>query len=277
MYSVNMGNDGDYDWEKEVEEFEKTKAGVKGLVDSGVVKIPRFFIDQSEKSSNVAQLQIPVIDFQELKTRRMEIVEEIRKASEIWGFFQMVNHGVPMSAMDAILEGTRKFHEQTKESKMEYYSTDMMRKVKFYTILGTLQKSHAASWRDAFSCTFTDDMLDPAAIPPVCRNEIAKYMKFMMKLRDTLSDLLSEALGLSRDFLRNKQFLKSESLSCLYYPACPEPEKTFGTEKHADPTILTVLVQDDTGGLQIHHENYWVDVPPIKGALIANIGSFMQV
>lgn len=166
---MNMGNDGDYDWEKEVEEFEKTKAGVKGLVDSGVVKIPRFFIDQSEKSSNVAQLQIPVIDFQELKTRRMEIVEEIRKASEIWGFFQMVNHGVPMSAMDAILEGTRKFHEQTKESKMEYYSTDMMRKVKFYTILGTLQKSHAASWRDAFSCTFTDDMLDPAAIPPVCR------------------------------------------------------------------------------------------------------------
>lgn len=86
----------------------------------------------------------------------------------------------------------------------------------------------------------------------------------MMKLRDTLSDLLSEALGLSRDFLRNMQFLK-------------EPEKTFGTEKHADPTILTVLVQDHTGGLQIHHENYWVDVPPIKGALIANIGSFMQV
>lgn len=135
---MNMGNDGDYDWEKEVEEFEKTKAGVKGLVDFGVVKIPRFFIDQSEKSSNVAQLQIPVIDFQELTTRRMEIVEEIRKASEIWGFFQMVNHGVPMSVMDAILEGTRKFHEQPKESKMEYYSTDMMRKVKFYTILGTL-------------------------------------------------------------------------------------------------------------------------------------------
>lgn len=99
----------------------------------------------------------------------------------------------------------------------------------------------------------------------------------MINLRDILSELLSEALGLSKDFLEQMQCMKSEYLTCLYYPASPEPEKTFGTVKHSDPTILTILVQDDCGGLQIHHDDYWVDVPPIPGALIANIGDLLQV
>lgn len=103
------------------------------------------------------------------------------------------------------------------------------------------------------------------------------YMKHMIDLRGILSELLSEALGLSQDFLEQMQLMKSEYLTCLYYPASPEPDKTYGTVKHSDPTALTILVQDDIGGLQIHHDDNWVDVPPIPGALIANIGDLLQV
>ncbi|KAL0419789.1 UNVERIFIED_CONTAM: 1-aminocyclopropane-1-carboxylate oxidase11 [Sesamum radiatum] len=272
-------DDCDYDWEKEVEEFEKTKTGVKGLVDSGITKVPRFFISPLEKlpdranSRDALHVQIPVIDFQGVAgngTRRMQIVDEIRKASETWGFFQIVNHGVPASVMDGILESTRRFHEQPEEAKTDLYSSDGRRNVRFYTINGHLKKPEVASWRDAFSCTFTDDFLDPEFIPPVCRlylnlkagilifcnlmkpcrNEITEYMNQMINVRDVLSELLSEALGLSRDFLERLQCMKSEYLSCLYYPACPEPDRTLGTVRHSDPTILTVLVQDDSGGLQ---------------------------
>ncbi|KAK6164532.1 hypothetical protein DH2020_001396 [Rehmannia glutinosa] len=250
----------DYDWEKEVEEFEKTKAGVKGLVDSGITKVPKFFIHTAERLINRGstrdglQVQIPVIDFQGIErggNRRMEIIDEIRKASQTWGFFQMVNHGVPMSVMDAILESTRRFHEQPKEAKMDLYSSDGRRNVRFYTINGNFRKSDVASWRDAFSCTFMDGVVDPEVIPPVCRT--------------------------GRDFLQQIECMKSEYLTCLYYPACPEPDKTSGTVKHSDPTILTVLVQDDCGGLQIHYDNNWVDVPPIPGALIANVGDLLQL
>ncbi|KAK4407207.1 1-aminocyclopropane-1-carboxylate oxidase11 [Sesamum angolense] len=210
-------DDCDYDWEKEVGEFEKTKTGVKGLVDSGITKI----------------------------------VDEIRKASETWGFFQIVNHGVPTSVMDGILESTRRFHEQPEEAKTDLYSSDGRRNVRFYTINGHLKKPEVASWRDAFSCTFTDDFLDPEFIPPVCRPE--------------------------QDFLERLQCMKSEYLSCLYYPACPEPDRTLGTVGHSDPTILTVLVQDDSGGLQIRHHDDWLDVRPVQGALIVNIGDLLQL
>jgi isopenicillin N synthase-like dioxygenase len=62
-----------------------------------------------------------------------------------------------------------------------------------------------------------------------------------------------------------------------YYPPCPQPHLTAGTTEHSDPDFLTVLLQDGIGGLQVLHENHWVDVPPLRGALVVNIGDLLQV
>jgi len=62
-----------------------------------------------------------------------------------------------------------------------------------------------------------------------------------------------------------------------YYPPCPEPEVAIGTTQHSDTGFLTVLLQDDIGGLQVLHDDQWIDVPPTPGAFIVNIGDLMQV
>ena len=97
-----------------------------------------------------------------------------------------------------------------------------------------------------------------------------------MKVGILLLELFSEALGLDPNHLNNIGC--SEGLSILghYYPSCPQPELTMGTTKHSDNDFLTVLLQDEIGGLQVLNDNKWIDVPPQSGALVVNVGDLLQ-
>lgn len=279
--------DADYveEKEKELYAFDDLKIGVKGFSDSGVTKIPKIFIHPPEalKNStpeNGVKHHIPVIDLKGLGSdcSREEVVNAIKDACETWGFFQIVNHGVPIAVMEEMLEGIRRFHEQPVEDKMDLYSRDPKNQVNFYCSgdLKVRAKS-AADWRDTLACRAVDDKWDFEALPQVCRREISEYIKNLTELQNLLSELLSEALGLRKDHLACMGCLKSFSLSCHYYPICPEPELTLGTIKHSDPSFLTLVLQDKIGGLQVLHKDQWVDVPPVDGAFVANLGDLMQL
>lgn len=167
-------DDNDYDWDKEVAAFEESKAGVKGLVDSGIAAVPRFFVSPPEpdEGGRRSAPPIPVIDFEGAgirEARRAEVVDGVRDASRSWGFFQVVNHGIPRGVTDAVLGCTRSVHEQPREDKAGLYTSDGAADVRFYSINGRLEEGDAASWRDAFACKFTDGALDPGLIPPICR------------------------------------------------------------------------------------------------------------
>ncbi|MCE5166673.1 hypothetical protein HAX54_023917 [Datura stramonium] len=265
----------------------ETKAGIKGLVDSGIVEIPKNFIRPphelaEELNMCKSTLQIPVVDLSgiEVEDRRKKIVDEIRDASEKWGFFQLINHGVPSSVLDGMIHGIRKFHEQDVDVKKEYYSPDpRARQVRYDSNLQLFKTEGRTSyWKDTlYISRLVSGHIEPELIPPVCRKTTLEYINHVMKLGDILLGLLSEALGLKQDYLKAAECANHQSVACHYHPACPQPELTLGTTKHTDPVFLTILLQDMSGGLQVMRDNQWADVTPIEHGLVVNIGDFLQI
>ncbi|XVE65871.1 hypothetical protein DITRI_Ditri08aG0034000 [Diplodiscus trichospermus] len=102
------------------------------------------------------------------------------------------------------------------------------------------------------------------------------YSKRVASLGFSLFELLSEALGLNPSCLKEMDCTDELILVGHYYLKCPELELTIGTSNHRDNDIITILLQDQLGGLQVFHENQWVDVPCIPGALVVNVGDLLQ-
>ncbi|KAG9441524.1 hypothetical protein H6P81_017378 [Aristolochia fimbriata] len=273
-----------YDRLGELKAFDETKLGVKGLVDAGVTKIPRIFSLPDEDLINYEAPStllegIPIVDLSgvELEDRRKEIVKEIGEALETWGFFQVINHGIPQRVLDEMLQGVRRFHEEPEEEKKAFYSRDPKKRVRLATNFDLFQ-SKAANWRDTLNCCMTPDFQGPEELPKACRDIVMVYSKRMNEVGETICALLSEVLGLRPNHLKEIGCMDEHVLRCNYYPACPEPEITIGCSKHTDSSFLTLLLQDDIGGLQVLNKDHkWIDVPSVHGALVVIIADLLQV
>ncbi|KAF7146477.1 hypothetical protein RHSIM_Rhsim04G0185600 [Rhododendron simsii] len=170
----SAGMEVNYNRKEELKAFDDSKAGVKGLVDAGVTKVPELFVTPPDElaeefNSCKANLQVPVIDLGAIggNDGREKVVNEIRIASEEWGFFQVVNHGIPLNVLDEMIDGICMIHNQDSEIKKPLY--DRKKKVRFESNYD-LYNSKSASCRDTLTIyVLVSDQLGPDEIPPVCR------------------------------------------------------------------------------------------------------------
>ncbi|RDX69668.1 Feruloyl CoA ortho-hydroxylase 2, partial [Mucuna pruriens] len=102
-------------------------------------------------------------------------------------------------------------------------------------------------------------------------------------VRDIVKILIGR-LGVSLDDSEIERILGVKTVNMNYYPPCPNPDLTVGVGRHSDVGTITVLLQDGIGGLYVKMEQdndagkgEWVEIPPIPGALVVNIGDILQI
>ncbi|RHN74563.1 putative non-heme dioxygenase domain, isopenicillin N synthase [Medicago truncatula] len=126
--------------------------------------------DVSVNDSN-SKLSIPPIDLTGIHNDLVlkdEVVRKVQNASENWGFFQVINHGIPTQILDEMIKGTCRFHQQDAKVRKEYYTCDPNKKV-VYVSNYSLYHDPAANWRDSLGFTMTPNQPKSEEFQEVCR------------------------------------------------------------------------------------------------------------
>jgi polar amino acid transport system ATP-binding protein len=115
---------------------------------------------------------------------------------------------------------------------------------------------------------------------PGFRSTLLDYMAAVTALGHRLMEGIALSLDLPSDYFARRYTADPLILFRLFnYPSRPVPTGTdarWGVGEHSDYGLLTMLLQDDVGGLQVKTPGGWVDAPPVEGSFVCNIGDMLD-
>ena len=225
---------------------------------------------------------IPTISCQEIDHKALSA------ACRDWGFFVLKNHDIDPTLIEASLCAAALFFQQPLEEKNK------------------IRRSVANCWgyNDAELTKNKRDWKEILDIGPAINEGPLKgatpQWPAIKGIRTTLSQLSDKmhqtALNLVDEIAQsldahvdlNEAFeMHSSFLRLNYYPPCPTPASgmsgllptsgELGISHHSDAGAVTVLIQDGMPGLQVYHNDRWIDVASERGAVLINIGDVVQV
>ncbi len=250
--------------------------------------------------------EIPVIDVEALSgwddaASPPHAVGEIAAACERWGFFQIVGHGVSEELIERVWTETHRFFALPRPKKAQisrsaenprgYYDRELTKQARdlkevfdFAAVpnprLADDHPENRASV-DGYN-QWPEGLLD-------FRGTMLEYFRTCETLGLQILGALATSIGTAREALHTHFTGPHTSFIRLnYYPLDDplEPEAVaaaaaalgdMALHHHTDAGALTVLLQDDVGGLQVEAGGEWMDVRPIPGAFVINAGDMMQV
>ncbi|XP_022727794.1 hyoscyamine 6-dioxygenase-like [Durio zibethinus] len=223
---------------------------------------------------------IPVIDLSKAEGQnRTDIIQQILKASQEFGFFQVVNHGIPKNLMNESMDVFKEVFQMPAEEKAILYSDDPKKSCRLLTSSPNYDWEEIHVWRDNLRhpCHPLEESIKLWPEKPTrYREVVSTYSIEAKKLGLRILELVSEGLGLESGYFGDK-LSEALSISVNHYPTCPDPSLTLGLSKHCDANLITILHQGDVSGLQVFKDGEWIGVEPLHNAIVINIGHQLQI
>ena len=237
--------------------------------------------------------EIPVID---LGGTMEAVARQIAAACRGTGFFYIENHGVAPETVAGAFAANRRFHALPTEQKLAIKMNKWHRG--YQPLAASTLKSSArfapARHPNQLECFFLrhevmpehpdygrdKPLQGPNQWPDddAFRAEVTRYDAAIRALGLRLLPAVAAAVGEAVDFFAGYFAPPSTCLRLIHYPpAAPlPPEDLYGIQPHTDYGFLTILAQDDVGGLQVRRvDGSWIDAPYRPGSFVVNIGDAM--
>ncbi|KAH9313690.1 hypothetical protein KI387_022317 [Taxus chinensis] len=224
---------------------------------------------------------VPVIDMKKLNGEDREIVmTQIDSACEQWGFFQLLNHGIPHNLLDRVQE---LFKEHYKNSMDAEFQKSAPAEMLNNALSQENCKKIDSDWESGFFLQHSSHkpaMVAPA-MPANLKETMDEFAEEMGGLADRILNIMCENLGLEKGYLKDALTGNDGPFfgtKMCHYPPCPRPDLIDGLRSHTDAGGIILLLQDDkVDGLQVLKDGTWFDVQPLNHAIVIDIGDQLEV
>ena len=241
---------------------------------------------------------IPVIDFSPFFSNnaaaRREVARQMRLASQEWGFFYLSGHGMPDEALERGFQASRDFFALPEEQKMQVAWQSASSNRGYVAVRReSLDPTKPGDLKEAFNAgvestptAATDDErpytenLWPEGHPGF-RRDVSDLLAGCVETANRVLAAFALALDKPEEFFVDAHNAKDHTLRLLHYPPLPEGFQPADGESragvHTDYGSITLLFQDDAGGLEVRtRDGRWIAAPPIPGTVVVNTGDLME-
>ena len=241
--------------------------------------------------------QVPTVNLADFLSKGLSAIDQpaLVRACEDHGFFLLAEHGQEQLVADVFAQAENFFAQPTlmkhsvyrnEENPLGYYDRELtkqrrdLKEVFDFKTGGHISKNplRHSRWPEQ---------------PEQLRPTLTAFFSAFTQMSEQVMAMVLMALGLPESSAQNTvadNFGASHTSAARlnYYPAEDPvaaqeregltPLGDMALHHHTDPGAITLLLQDDHGGLQAQSKRHgWIDVPPKAGTIVVNIGDVLQV
>lgn len=243
---------------------------------------------------------IPIIDVAPLfhgEGGLATVAQAVENAYSRVGFAYIINHRIPQELVTGVFAASADFHGLSQAEKMEIeinefhrgfipINTSTPRTSSVATVTKPNQSESFMMMHELSPCDpdllAGADLAGPNQWPrqlPHFKAVVTAYNDAMIELARRLVEVMAVALGEAKDAFDPYFKNPTTFLRLLYYPKAPSnnPGDEFGSAPHTDYGFITILAQDENGGLQVRNvAGKWIDAPPLAGSFVMNVGDTLH-
>ena len=248
---------------------------------------------------DLAVTSLPVLDLEPFLadpsgSQAAAFVERLRDTLHGPGFCYLVGHGVEPTLNSAVMDVSRRFFARPESDRMAIVNTNTPH-FRGYTRLGMEHTNAVSDWRDQIDIGPEHEPIEigpddpvwlrvrgpnqwPHSVPEM-QTTVTSWMDRMADVGATVLRAIALGLGQPADFFEPITQPNPEVLvKIIRYPAQAADRDTGqGVGLHHDSGLLSFIMQDDVGGLQVQIGDQLIEATPMPGALVMNLGEMLQI